>query len=38
MPNTDVSRITVVTAGTEMIIEQIKAQLRRLVPVHRVSD
>lgn len=32
------SRITVVTAGTEMIIEQIKAQLRRLVPVHRVSD
>jgi acetolactate synthase-1/3 small subunit len=32
------SRITVVTSGTEMIIEQIKAQLERLVPVHKVSD
>jgi acetolactate synthase-1/3 small subunit len=32
------SRITIVTSGTEMIIEQIKAQLGRLVPVHRVSD
>ncbi len=32
------SRITVVTSGTEMIIEQIKAQLDRLVPVHKVSD
>ncbi|MGH6720018.1 MAG: acetolactate synthase small subunit [Alphaproteobacteria bacterium] len=32
------SRITVVTRGTPMIIEQIKAQLGRLVPVHRVSD
>ena len=32
------SRITVVTTGTEMVIEQIKAQLDRLVPVHRVSD
>jgi acetolactate synthase-1/3 small subunit len=32
------SRITIVTAGTEMIIEQIQAQLRRIVPVHRVSD
>ena len=33
-----VSRITVVTVGTAMIIEQIKAQLSRLVPVRRVSD
>jgi acetolactate synthase-1/3 small subunit len=33
-----VSRITVVTSGTPMIIEQIKAQLSRLVPVHKVSD
>ncbi len=33
-----VSRITVVTSGTPMIIEQIKAQLSRLVPVHIVSD
>jgi acetolactate synthase I/III small subunit len=32
------SRINVVTSGTEMVIEQIKAQLDRLVPVHRVSD
>jgi acetolactate synthase I/III small subunit len=32
------SRITVVTSGTPMIIEQIKAQLSRLVPVHKVRD
>ena len=32
------SRITVVTSGTPMVIEQIKAQLDRLVPVHRVAD
>lgn len=32
------SRITIVTSGTPMIIEQIKAQLNRLVPVHKVSD
>ncbi len=32
------SRINVVTTGTDMVIEQIKAQLDRLVPVHRVSD
>jgi acetolactate synthase-1/3 small subunit len=32
------SRITIVTAGTPMIIEQIKAQLDRLVPVHSVTD
>jgi acetolactate synthase I/III small subunit len=32
------SRITVVTSGTPMIIEQIKAQLERLVPVHKVTD
>ena len=32
------SRITVVTTGTQMVIEQIKAQLHRLVPVHEVSD
>ncbi len=32
------SRITIVTSGTAMIIEQIKAQLNRLVPVHSVSD
>ena len=32
------SRITVVTTGTAMVIEQIKAQLGRLIPVHDVSD
>ncbi|MBV8888444.1 MAG: acetolactate synthase small subunit [Alphaproteobacteria bacterium] len=32
------SRITVVTSGTPMIIEQIKAQLSRLVPVHKIRD
>jgi acetolactate synthase-1/3 small subunit len=33
-----VSRITVVTTGTASVIEQIKAQLDRLVPVHKVVD
>ena len=32
------SRITIVTTGTPMIIEQIKAQLDRLVPIHSVHD
>lgn len=32
------SRITVVTTGTPMILEQIKAQLERLVPVQKVDD
>jgi acetolactate synthase-1/3 small subunit len=32
------SRITVVTSGTRMVIEQIKAQLSRLVPVRKVHD
>jgi len=34
----NLSRITVVTSGTEMVIEQIKAQIDRLVPVHKVTD
>jgi acetolactate synthase-1/3 small subunit len=34
----NLSRITVVTSGTPMIIEQIKAQLMRLVPIHKVVD
>ena len=33
-----VSRITIVTSATPMIIEQIKAQLGRLVPVFEVCD
>jgi acetolactate synthase-1/3 small subunit len=32
------SRITVVTMGPPQVIEQIKAQLERMVPVHRVID
>jgi acetolactate synthase I/III small subunit len=32
------SRINIVTSGTDMVIEQIKAQLDRLVPVHQVAD
>lgn len=37
-PEDNLSRITIVTSGTPMVIEQIKAQLNRLVPVHRVTD
>jgi acetolactate synthase-1/3 small subunit len=37
-PENELSRISVVTKGTPQIIEQIKAQLNRLVPVHRISD
>jgi acetolactate synthase-1/3 small subunit len=37
-PRQNLSRITIVTTGTPMVIEQIKAQLDRLVPVHRVRD
>jgi acetolactate synthase-1/3 small subunit len=33
-----ISRITVVTRGTVAVLDQIKAQLDRLVPVHRVID
>ena len=34
----NLSRITIVTTGTDMVIEQIKNQLDRLVPIHRVVD
>jgi acetolactate synthase I/III small subunit len=37
-PQASLSRITVVTSGTPMIIEQIKNQLDRLVPIHKVRD
>ena len=37
-PDAQLSRITVVTSGTPMIIEQIKNQLDRLVPIHKVRD
>ncbi len=32
------SRITIVTSGTPEVLEQIRAQLGRVVPVHRVVD
>ena len=32
------SRMTIVTTGTPMIIEQIKAQVNKLVPIHEVHD
>ena len=32
------SRITIVTSGTPKVINQIKAQLNRMVPVHEVVD
>jgi acetolactate synthase-1/3 small subunit len=32
------SRVTIVTSGTPEVVEQIQAQLGRLVPVHRVVD
>jgi len=33
-----ISRITIVTKGPEPVIDQIRAQLERLVPVHKVID
>jgi acetolactate synthase I/III small subunit len=33
-----VSRITIVTVGTSAVIEQVVAQLDRMVPVHKVTD
>ena len=32
------SRITIVTSGTPEVIEQIKLQLKKLIPVHKVAD
>ena len=32
------SRITIVSSGTLQVLEQIKKQLERMVPVHRVTD
>lgn len=37
-PEAELSRINLVTSGTRQIVEQIKAQLGRLVPVHTVKD
>ena len=32
------SRVTIVTSGTKIIIDQIKAQLKKLIPVHNLID
>ena len=37
-PDESMSRISIVTSGTPMMIEQIKAQLNRLVPIASVHD
>jgi acetolactate synthase-1/3 small subunit len=37
-PERNLSRINIVTSGTEQVIEQIKALLDKLVPVHKVAD
>ena len=33
-----ISRITIVTTGTPAVIEQVVAQLDRMIPVHKVTD
>ena len=33
-----ISRITIVTTGTPQVIDQIKLQLKKLVPVHKVAN
>ena len=37
-PAAHTSRITIVTSGTPAVLEQIRAQLARIVPVHKVVD
>jgi acetolactate synthase-1/3 small subunit len=37
-PKLNISRITIVTTGTPQVIQQIKLQLKKLVPVHKVAD
>ncbi|AEG48261.1 acetolactate synthase, small subunit [Sphingobium chlorophenolicum L-1] len=37
-PDHAISRITIVTSGPPKVIDQIMAQLDRLVPVHKVTD
>ena len=34
----NISRITIVTTGTPEVIDQIKSQLKKLVPAHKVAD
>lgn len=37
-PGKNISRITIVTSGNEMVIEQIKRLLEKMVPVYKVHD
>jgi acetolactate synthase-1/3 small subunit len=37
-PVKNISRITIVTTGTPQVIDQIKLQLAKLVPVHKVAE
>ena len=37
-PKLNISRITIVTTGTPEVIQQIKLQLKKLIPVHKVAD
>ena len=37
-PKLNISRITIVTTGSPQVIEQIKLQLKKLIPVHKVAD
>ncbi|MAZ06946.1 MAG: acetolactate synthase small subunit [Rickettsiales bacterium] len=32
------SRVTIVTSGTKIVVNQIKAQLNKLIPVHNLID
>mgnify|MGYP003314821033 CR=1 FL=1 len=34
----NISRITIVTTGSPQVVDQIKLQLKKLVPVHKVAD
>ena len=34
----NISRITIVTTGTPQVVDQIKLQLKKLIPVHKVAD
>jgi len=34
----NISRITIATSGTPQVLQQIKLQLQKLIPVHKVAD
>lgn len=38
VPNTDFSRLTIVTNGSEKVIEQIVKQLHKLIPTYKVIE